>query len=158
MRVILPGSYDPVTLGHLSVIERAAGLYDEVFVVAFINPDKKYTFSLDDRIAMLMLATDHLPNVLVSYSDGLVVDYMREHGIEKIIKGYRNAGDYAYELLQAEWNKKRGGYETELYKSEPENENISSTLAREKLLCGEPLSEVLPDKVMEYIENLDKKN
>ena len=128
---ILPGSYDPVTLGHIAVIERAAREYDEVYVVAFINPDKKYAFSVEERVAMLMLATDHLPNVLVSYSDGLVIDYMREHGIEKIVKGYRNDTDYAYEQRQAEWNKAHG--------------------------AGDSLEGILPENVAKYIKKLDKK-
>lgn len=156
--VILPGSYDPITLGHLAVIERAAREFDEVYVVAFVNPEKKYTFSVDERVAMLMLATDHLPNVLVSYSAGLVIDYMRDHGIEKIVKGYRNSADYDYELLQAEWNKKHGGYDTELWKCEESYAGISSTLARENIAAGGDLSEILPEKVAEYIEQLDKNN
>ena len=86
MKVILPGSYDPVTLGHLDVIRRASEMYEEVYAVVFINPEKSYTFSLDDRVSMLMLATEGLDNVLVSYSLGRVVDYMREHGLQKIVK------------------------------------------------------------------------
>lgn len=154
--VILPGSYDPITLGHLAIVERAAKEYDEVYLVAFVNPKKEYAFSVDERVAMLMLATDHLPNVLVSYSDGLVIDYMREHGIEKIVKGYRDEKDYAYEQKQAEWNKAHGGYETELWLCEPEKSGISSTLARKKIAEGGDLAEFLPASVIEYLKNLDK--
>lgn len=156
-RVILPGSYDPVTLGHLAVIERAAKLYDEVYVVAFVNPDKEYTFSVTERVSMLMLATEHIPGVLVSYSSGLVVDYMREHSIDKIIKGYRNRSDYEYELLQARWNMEHGGYETELWQCEPEMEEVSSSLAREMIASGGALDKILPERVIEYVKNLDKK-
>lgn len=156
--VILPGSYDPVTLGHLAIIERASATYGEVYVVVFVNPDKKYAFSLEERVAMLMLATDHLPNVLVSYSSGLVVDYMREHSIDGIIKGYRNDNDYEYELVQAKWNKEHGGYDTELWQCEPEMKWISSTLARETIAKGDRLDEILPKKVIEYVKNLDKKS
>ena len=155
--VILPGSYDPVTLGHLAVIERAAREYDEVYVVAFVNPEKSYTFSPDERVAMLMLATDHLPNVLVSYSTRLVIDYMREHEIDKIVKGYRDDRDYQYELVQAEWNKTHGGYDTVLWKCDPEYDSISSTVAREKLKNGDSLAEILPGSVIEYLKNLDKR-
>ena len=154
--VILPGSYDPVTLGHLAIIERAAREYDEVYAVAFINPDKEYAFSVEERVAMLMLATDHLPNVLVSYSGGLVIDYMREHGIEKIVKGYRNESDLEYERAQAEWNKAHGGYDTELWHCEPEWAQISSTLARESITGGGSLRGILPEKVIKYIKKLDK--
>lgn len=152
MSVILPGSYDPVTLGHLELIKRAAKEYDEVYAVVFINPAKSYTFSLEDRVKMLMLATDDIPNVLVSYSTGLVIDYMREHEITKIIKGYRNDTDLEYEKRQAEWNLENGGFETLIWKAEDSICDISSTLAREKIKCGEDLSDILPEKVISFIE------
>ena len=153
MSVILPGSYDPVTLGHLDIIRRAAEKYDEVYAVVFTNPDKTYTFSLEDRVKMLILATEEFDNVMVSYSLGLVVDYMREHGIEKIIKGYRNDCDLEYERKQAEWNLKMGGYETELWLSDGRYLNISSTAARSAIEKGEPLTELLPEKVIGFINN-----
>ena len=115
MSVILPGSYDPVTKGHLDIIRRAAEKYDEVYVVAFTNPNKTYMFSVEDRVRMLMIATDDLDNVLVSYSNGLVIDYMTDHEISKIIKGYRTDADLEWEREQAEWNFKHGSYETELW-------------------------------------------
>lgn len=154
MTVILPGSYDPVTVGHLEVIRRAAECYDEVYVVAFINEAKEYTFSLDDRIAMLQLATDEFDNVLVSYSLGRVVDYMREHGIEKIVKGYRTEADLAWEHHQAEYNMHHGGYETELIKCAPEYEGISSTLVRERLARGESVDGLVPPPVSNYIQEI----
>ena len=152
MSVILPGSYDPVTVGHLEVIRRAAATYGEVYVVIFINPNKKYRFSLEDRVAMLMLATDDLDNVMVSYSNGLVIDYMREHGIEKIIKGYRTEADLPWEREQAEWNKKMGGYDTELWKCESKFETVSSTAVRAALDRGEDIGDIVPKGVAEYIK------
>ena len=151
--MILPGSYDPVTLGHLEVIKRASALYDEVYAVVFINPDKKYFFSLADRVKMLILATDELDNVIVSSSDGLVIDYMREHGIEKIIKGYRNQADLDYEGRQAEYNLKFGGFETELWQADENMRNISSTKAREVISNGGNLQKFLPEKVISYINS-----
>ena len=149
--VILPGSYDPVTLGHVEIIKKAAREYEEVYVVAFVNPEKKYVFSTMERVKMLMLATDDIDNVLVSYSDGYVIDYMRDHGIEKIMKGYRNDADLEYEIKQAEWNLYHGGYETELVKCDPEMALISSTRAREIIARGEPLEKILPKKVIEFL-------
>ena len=111
--VIIPGSYDPVTLGHIDIIRRAAEEYEEVYAVIFKNPAKEYFFSLSDRVKMLILATEDMDNVLVSYSDGYVVDYMRDHGIERIIKGVRDDKDVEYEKVQAEYNLLHGGYETE---------------------------------------------
>ena len=153
MKVILPGSYDPVTLGHLEVIRRAAELYDEVFVTVFINPEKTYTFSLDDRVKMLSLATEELKNVTVDSSDGYVVDYMREKEIEKIIKGYRNEADLEYERRQAQFNLEHGGYETELWKAEGAFCDISSTKARRYIAEGKNLKEILPEKVISFINN-----
>lgn len=152
MSVILPGSYDPVTVGHLDIIRRAAETNDEVYVVIFVNPEKTYTFSLDDRMRMLMLATDEYENVLVSYSNGMVVDYMREHGIEKIIKGYRNDTDLEYEKKQADFNLAYGGYETELIKCREGLELVSSTEVRQRLLRGEDITSLVPAPVCEYIK------
>ena len=101
---------------------------------------------------MLELATEGL-GIFVDYSDGLVVDYMKRHGIEKIVKGYRNEKDLAYEREMAEWNRKRGGYETELLPAGEAFSEISSTLAREKIKSGEDLAEILPEKVIPFIVN-----
>lgn len=152
--VIVPGSYDPVTFGHLDIIKRAAEKYDEVYAVIFVNPDKKYTFSLDQRVKMLMLATDDLDNVLVSYSNGLVIDYMREHDIELIVKGYRNDTDLEYEKKQAAWNLKHGGYETELMNADASLSDVSSTVVREKIKNGQCLDKFLPRSVIDYIKSI----
>ena len=152
MSVILPGSYDPVTLGHLDIIRRAAEEHDEVYVVIFVNPEKTYTFSLDDRMRMLMLATDELDNVLVSYSNGMVVDYMREHDIDKIIKGYRNDADLEYEKKQADFNRICGGYETELVKCREGFEFVSSTEVRERIKRGEDILDLVSAPVAKYIK------
>lgn len=153
MSVILPGSYDPVTKGHLDIIRRAAEKYDEVYVVVFTNPKKQYTFSVEDRVRMLLIATDDLDNVLVSYSNGLVIDYMTDHEITKIIKGYRTENDLKWEREQAEWNFEHGRYETELWKCREGLEEVSSTAAREAIATGAPL-DMLPPKVAEYIKSI----
>jgi pantetheine-phosphate adenylyltransferase len=152
--VILPGSYDPITLGHLDVIRRAAEEYERVYVVIFVNPKKTYHFSLDDRLRMLMIACEEFDNVLVSESAGLVIDYMREHDIDLIIKGYRNDVDLAYEKEQAEWNYVHSGYPTQLWLCEERYKHISSTLVRERLKAGEELSDLVPEEVAEYIKSL----
>ena len=153
MRVILPGSYDPVTLGHLWVIKEAAKKYGEVFAVAFINPDKNYSFTESERLRMLELATADIPGVRVDFSEGTVVDYMQKNGIEKIVKGYRNARDLEYERRQAEYNERRGGFVTELIKCPTEFEGISSSAARLAIESGAPLSDFLPKSVVEFIKN-----
>lgn len=155
MSVILPGSYDPVTKGHLDIIRRAAEKYDEVYVVVFTNPNKTYMFSVEDRVRMLMIATDELDNVMVSYSNGLVIDYMTDHEISKIIKGYRNDNDLEWEREQADWNYEHGRYETELWKCSEGLESVSSTAARVAIEAGEDL-DMLPKKVAEYIKSINK--
>ncbi|MBQ8302668.1 MAG: pantetheine-phosphate adenylyltransferase [Clostridia bacterium] len=149
--VILPGSYDPVTLGHLDIIRRAAEEYEEVYAVIFTNPAKEYTFSLEDRVKMLILATDCLDNVIVSYSNGLVIDYMREHGIDLIIKGIRNEADREYEKRQEEWNFSHGGYPTEYFIADESLSSVSSTAAREAIKEGAPLDKLLPERVAKFI-------
>ena len=156
MSVIMPGSYDPVTLGHVEMIRRVAEKEDEVYVVIFTNPSKTYIFSLEDRVAMLMLATEDLDNVIVSYSLGYVVDYMRDHEIDRIVKGYRNDTDLKWEKEQAAYNLEHGGYETELIKCDEKHANISSTLVREKIKRGESLDGLLPESVARYILTLTK--
>ena len=159
MSVIMPGSYDPVTLGHAEMIRRVAEREDEVYAVIFTNPDKEYMFSLEDRVAMLMLATEDLDNVFVSYSLGYVVDYMREHDIDRIVKGYRTEADLPWEREQAEYNLKHGGYETELIKCDERYVHISSTLVREKIKNDESLTQLVPEKVEKYIiTSIDKSN
>ena len=151
MSVIMPGSYDPVTSGHVEMIRRVAEREDEVYVVIFTNPNKSYTFSLDDRVAMLMLATEDMDNVFVSYSLGYVVDYMREHDISRIVKGYRNDADLSWEREQAEYNMKHGGYETELILCNERYKDISSTVVRERIKNGESIDDLVPESVKKYI-------
>ena len=157
MSVIMPGSYDPVTLGHAEMIRQVAAKEDEVYVVIFTNPNKSYTFSLEDRVAMLMLATEDLDNVIVSYSLGYVVDYMREHNIDRIVKGYRTEADLEWEREQAEYNLKHGGYETELILCDEKYTHISSTLVRQRLAKGESVSDLLPESVEKYLTNIRSK-
>ena len=154
MKVIVPGSYDPITLGHLEVIRRAAKEYGDVYAVMFVNPNKTYTFTVAERLKMIELATEDVGNVHVEFSRGLVVDYMRENGIERIVKGYRTEADLPWEREQAEYNLKHGGYETELWKCRDGLETISSTLAREALTNGKGCDEILPEKVVKYISSL----
>lgn len=153
-RVIVPGSYDPPTLGHAELIRRAAEKYAEVHAVVFINPEKTYKFSLDDRVKMLSLATEELANVRVDASDGFVVDYMREKGIEKIVKGYRTEADLPWEREQAEYNFLHGGYETELVQLDKDYREISSTAARRAISDGGDLAPLLPAAVIEYIRGI----
>ena len=158
MKVILPGSYDPVTLGHLDIIERAAAEYDDVRAVIFVNPEKKYSFSVEERLHMLSIATSHIPNVSVDFYGGYVVDYMKKEGIDKIVKGYRSDADLEYERVQADYNFSHGGYPTELYRCRDELSRVSSTLARERIFSCGSLEGILPASVIEYIKSKKSDN
>ena len=155
MKIIVPGSFDPVTLGHVDIIERAARECDELYAVIFINPDKCYRFSLDDRLAMLSLATRHIKNVRVDFSNGRVVDYMKDRKIDKIYKGYRNDADLEYEKVQADYNFKNGGYETVLLKSAPSLSSVSSTRVRELLEAKCEPCDLLPLSVLDFLRLKD---
>ena len=149
--VILPGSYDPVTVGHLDIIREALALYDRVFVVAFVNPEKRYLFTPEERLSMLRIATKGMKGVTVDYSEGLVIDYAKENGVDEILKGYRNDSDLEYERSMAEWNKEKGGIDTVFLKSKECYTDVSSTAVREEILKGRIPLELLPDGVGEFI-------
>jgi pantetheine-phosphate adenylyltransferase len=153
--VLLPGSYDPPTRGHLSLVMQAAREYERVHVIAFVNPQKTYTFTPEEREEMLRLMTAQIPNVTVGFSDGLVIDYARKNGISLLIKGYRNKTDLAYEKTQADWNLAHGGIETRLLPAIEGEENISSTAARAALLSGKNEA-LLCESVLDFIKKRKK--
>lgn len=147
MRVLMPGSYDPVTRGHIALIEAAASRYDEVTVAVFINPEKKGLFPYDTRVAFLTLATAHLDNVSVTFSDGMVADLARDGGYDRIVKGVRNEIDRAYEQGMADYNLARGGVATELIASADELCEVSSTAVRQALEAGAPIGGLVPESI-----------
>ena len=102
---VCPGSFDPVTLGHVDVFERAAAQFDEIVVAVLVNPKKSGMFDVDERIAMIDEATTHLPNLRVEAGQGLVVDFARARGLTAIVKGLRTGTDFEYELQMAQMNK-----------------------------------------------------
>ena len=139
--VLLPGTYDPATRGHLAVIETAAALFDEVRAVIFVNPDKTCLFPLSDRLDFLRLATANFPNVTVGHSEGLVADYVRDNGIAFIVKGVRDERDFRYEREMADWNAAHGA-KTLFLPSPRDVGAISSTVLRERLGKGLPIDDL----------------
>src|SRR6478752_2205204 len=109
---LCPGSFDPVTNGHIDVFARAAAQFDEVVVTVMVNPKKQGMFSVEERMEMLREATAHLPNVRVESWQGLLVDFAKQEGIGAIVKGLRDATDFGYELQMAQMNKKLSGVDT----------------------------------------------
>ena len=135
-RAVCPGSFDPVTNGHLDIVARAARLFDEVVVAVGVNMSKNRLFTPDERIAMLDEATAAIPNVRVSGFDGLIVDFCREIDAVAIVKGLRGAVDYEYELPMAQMNSHLTDVETVFLPGAVGNAFVSSSLIKEVAALG----------------------
>ncbi|MGH3432361.1 MAG: pantetheine-phosphate adenylyltransferase [Thermocrispum sp.] len=146
-RAVCPGSYDPVTNGHLDVIERAAALFDEVVVAVLINRDKRGMFSVDERMAMLAEVTSELPNVRIDSWYGLLVDYCKANDIPAIAKGLRAVSDFDYELQMAQMNRRLSGVDTVFMSTNPEYSFLSSSLVKEVATHGGDISGLVPEHV-----------
>jgi pantetheine-phosphate adenylyltransferase len=144
---VCPGSFDPVTLGHIDVFERAAAQFDEVVVAILANPAKAGMFDLDERIAMIEESTTHLPNLRVEAGKGLVVDFVTARGMTAIVKGLRTDTDFDYELQMAQMNKHIAGVDTFFVATAPEFSFVSSSLAKEVATLGGDVSRLLPEPV-----------
>lgn len=152
LTALVTGSFDPPTLGHVDIIERSAAIFDRVVVCIFHNSAKHYLFSLDERVKMLEAITAKLPNVEIDTAEVLVADYVREKGIDLIVKGVRNSTDFEYETTISEVNKVNAPeVETFLLPSAPQYRFISSTIARELIRYGKGLDKVLPPEVIGMI-------
>ena len=146
-RAVCPGSFDPPTLGHLDIIGRAAGLFDEVVVGVLINKSKKSLFTVDERIAMLSEITQDYDNVRVDSFHGLLVDYCRTHEIRAIVKGLRAVTDFDYELQMAQMNQRLSGVDTLFMSTSPEYSFVSSSLVKEVATYGGDVAHLLPATV-----------
>ncbi|MGJ3509371.1 pantetheine-phosphate adenylyltransferase [Enemella sp. A6] len=150
-KAICPGSFDPVTHGHLDIIERASKLFDEVIVGVGTNTSKNTLFNAEERVEMITAATAHLPNIVVRRISGLLVTYCEENGIGSIVKGLRFAGDFEYELQMAQMNARMSQVETILLPTSSEWSFISSTLVREIAKVDGDISEFVPDVVAQRL-------
>lgn len=146
-RAICPGSFDPVTCGHLDIVERASRIYDEVVVAVMINPAKNGLFPLAERIEMLTEATDVYPNVSVDSFTGLLVDFCRANSIGVVIKGLRAISDFDYELQMAQMNQSLAGVETLFMPTNPLYSFLSSSLVKQVALYGGDVSSLVPPAV-----------
>lgn len=146
-RAVCPGSFDPVTNGHLDVIGRTAALYDEVVVGVLRNPRKTGLFSVSERLEMLTEVTAGFGNVRVDAFSGLLVDYCRSHGIPVIVKGLRASGDFDYELQQAQMNRDLAGVETVFMAADPQHSFVSSSLVKEVATYGGDVAAHVPPAV-----------
>ena len=142
-----PGSFDPVTLGHLDIIGRSSLLYDEVVVAVGMNASKNRMFSFAERTEMLREATQPWPNVSVDSFDGLIVDFCRTKGVQVIVKGLRAISDFDYELQMAQMNHSLQGVETMFMTTNPLYSFLSSSLVKEVATYGGDVSGLVPDAV-----------
>jgi pantetheine-phosphate adenylyltransferase len=145
---VCPGSFDPVTNGHLDVFARAADLAEEVVVAVLINHSKAGLFTIDERIEMLREVVAPYPNVRVDAFHGLLVDYCREHKIKAIVKGLRAVSDFDYELQMAQMNYRLAGIETLFISTNPLYSFLSSSLVKEVAKFGGDVEGLVPDAVL----------
>ena len=154
-KALVTGSFDPVTVGHMDLIARAAAKFDSVVVGIFVNGSKKYLFSEEDRAEMLREACAEygLGNVTVEICSGLVARYVERNGIDVIVKGVRNSTDFEYERNMAEANKMiYSGAETMLLTANPAHNALSSSLVRTLMQYGEDISALVPASVMKRVK------
>jgi pantetheine-phosphate adenylyltransferase len=145
---VCPGSFDPVTNGHLDVFARAAAMADEVVVAVLINHTKAGLFTIDERIDMLREVVAPFPNIRVDSFHGLLVDYCAVHGITAIVKGLRAVSDFDYELQMAQMNYRLAGVETMFITTNPLYSFLSSSLVKEVAKFGGDVDGLVPDTVL----------
>ena len=149
---IYPGSFDPITLGHLDIIHRAAKIFDKLIVVVMVNPAKKCAFSPEERVELIKKCTSDLDNITVEFSDGLLADYAKEKKAGAIIKGLRALSDFEYEFQMALLNKALNPeYETVFMMTDSKYSYISSSMVKELAKYNGRLDGFVPARITEKI-------
>lgn len=146
-----PGSFDPVTNGHVDIITRTAALFDDVVVAVLVNPGKSSLFSVGERMAMLESSLEHLANVTVASFDGLLVDFCADRGVSAIAKGLRAVNDFEYERQMAQMNRRLSGVDTVLLLASPAYSFLASSLLKEVAAYGGDIVGLVPDGVVELV-------
>lgn len=147
-RVVCPGSFDPITFGHLDIIERASVLFDEVVIAVLVNKTKKTLFTVDERLEMIAEVTAQYPNVRVDSWSGLLVDYCETHDVKAIVKGLRAVTDFDYELQMSQINLQLKGVETLFMSTAPQHSFVSSSLVKEIATFGGDVSPYVPASII----------
>ncbi len=147
-RAVCPGSFDPVTNGHIDIISRASGLFDEVTVAVLINKSKRSMFTVEERIDMLAEVCSEFPNVKIDAFHGLLVDFCRDRDIHAIVKGLRAVSDFDYELQMAQMNSSLAPVETVFVPTSPEYSFLASSLVKEVATYGGDVSALVPPLVL----------
>jgi pantetheine-phosphate adenylyltransferase len=148
---LCPGTFDPVTNGHLDIIERASRHFDQVVVAVLDNPSKEPLFSVDERLAMLKEAVAELPNVEVDSFSGLLVDFAARRGTAIVVKGLRAVSDFDYEFQMAQMNHRLAGVETFFMTTNPKWSYLSSSLVRQVATLGGDVTGLVPPFVAERL-------
>jgi pantetheine-phosphate adenylyltransferase len=148
---VYPGSFDPVTYGHLDVIQRAAARVDHLIVACLHNPAKQGLFALDERVELLRHVTADVPDVEVATFTGLLVDFCKEREVRVIVKGLRAVSDFEYELQMAQMNSRLGDVETFFLTTSPVYSFLSSSLVKEVARFGGDVSDFVPPEVDERL-------
>lgn len=144
---VCPGSFDPVTYGHLDIIRRTSQLYDEVWVAVFRNASKNAAFTVEERVELLRETTVDIPNVRVTSFQGLVVDFCEEHEVGVIVRGVRAVSDFDYELQLAQMNYGLRGIETVMMPTNPLYSFLSSSMVKDAAKWGGDISPHVPEIV-----------
>ena len=152
-RVVCPGSFDPVTNGHLDIISRAASLYDEVVVAVLINVTKKGLFTVDERVELLGEVTAQYGNVKIDRFHGLLVDFCATNGISAVVKGLRAVSDFEYEMQMAQMNYRMAKVETLFMTTNPQFSFLSSSLIKEIARYGGDVSGLVPEPVVSRLHS-----
>jgi pantetheine-phosphate adenylyltransferase len=150
-RLVYPGSFDPVTNGHLDIVSRAARLADELIVAVLRNPNKTALFSVDERLEMLREVTKGFDNVRVTKFKGLIVDFCKANDVSAIVKGLRAVSDFDYELQMAQMNYNQAGVETLFVSTNPLYAFLSSSLVKEFAKYGGDVTSLVPEPVLDRL-------
>lgn len=152
-KAVCPGSFDPITNGHIDIIKRAAELFDEVTVLVVTNPDKKCVFSPEERCSLIEKAIEGSENVKVDSFSGLLADYVKQNGMSAIVKGIRSSSDFEYEFQMALANRSLApNAETVFITADPQNMYVSSSLIRQIAGFGGDVSDFVPKNIVLEIE------
>ena len=152
-KAVYPGTFDPMTVGHLDIIKRASANFEEVTVAILVNPDKSPLFSVEERVRMIKEAVKDIPNVKVDFFSGLLVEYAKAHDINVSVRGLRTPSDFEYELPTAQFNQllSQGEVETCFYATRPELAHISSSAVRQVAKFKGDIKGLVPDCILNDI-------
>ena len=152
-RVVCPGSFDPITYGHLDIVERASSIFDEVVIAVMVNKTKQTLFTVEERMEMTKEVTSKFPNVKVDSWSGLLVDYCKTNDISIIVKGLRAVTDFDYELQMSQINLQLQGVETLFISTAPAYSFLSSSLVKEIASHGGDVSSYIPAVLLERLKD-----